>query len=147
MIAIPHWHPMFVHFTIGLLIGGALFLLLSNHLAVEQWRLPLRHSGLLTLALGFIATIATVISGWVAFYTVETTPESYLAMKDHMTWAMLTLITFFAGVLYGLYHYAAGRSSLGAPLSPFLIALCIILIVTAYKGGRLVFHFGLGIAQ
>lgn len=142
---VHHWHPFFVHFTISLLGVGAAFLFISNYLGTAQWRLLLRNAGLLNLGLGVFITIATVISGWAAFYSVDTNPESYAAMKDHMTWAMLTLIAFFAGVLYGIYRYAMGQHSFSIHLSPFLIILCLILAVTAYKGSRLVFHFGLGV--
>ena len=93
---IPNWHPVFVHFTIGLLGISALFYMAGLvtkkdvFYTVGKWN----------LWVGVAITIGTVLAGLQAAGTVDHDAESHAAMMDHRNWALTT-----AGVLA---HWACG---------------------------------------
>ncbi|CAM3699141.1 hypothetical protein VA7868_00282 [Vibrio aerogenes CECT 7868] len=138
---IPNWHPVFVHFTITLITFSGLmqcFIWLkrpdTNH--------PVRFTHKFINITGLIAIIVTILSGYHAYSTVGHDAVSHLAMTAHRNWAMLTLLIFAAGAIMSLIC----RKKLMVPISGiFLVLACLLVTVTAYKGGELVYRYGLGV--
>ncbi|MCW9027553.1 MAG: hypothetical protein OQJ80_01360 [Kangiella sp.] len=79
---IPNWHPIFVHFTVALLVICGIFQLVL-------WVFPSNATSTATSAqswlviLGSIAVLATVGTGLQAYYSVAHDTPSHLAMTDH----------------------------------------------------------------
>lgn len=96
MEIIPNWHPIFVHFTVALLITSVGFYLLARF-DFSEARQP-RWSTLANWNLwaGAAITVLTVAAGIYAFYTVDHDTPSHEAMIEHRNWAIPTFLYFFA---------------------------------------------------
>ena len=89
---IPNWHPLFVHFTIAL-IPLSTFCFISGYLLREkkigkELLIVARWS----LWFGGLAAVATVATGFYAYYTVLHDLPSHVAMTTHRNWAIATFI-------------------------------------------------------
>lgn len=137
---IPNWHPMFVHFTIGLLTISTLlyaagfFLKKENLLIAARWN----------LWIGVTITVGTLLAGFYAYNTVVHDAPSHAAMTNHRNWALLTASIFILLALWALWKQRGARA-----VSPFFVLAMIcatgLLFVTGYKGGEVVYRYGLGV--
>lgn len=139
---IPNWHPIFVHFTIGLLSIAALLYLVGSILKEEHLLLVARWN----LWIGALMTIGTVLAGWDAYNTVTHDVLSHAAMTDHRNWALVTAAIF---ILLALWVFWKQRGVKTVSLV-FVIAILIgagLLAVTGYKGGEVVYRHGMGVMR
>ena len=141
---IPNWHPIFVHFAIGLLTISTGF-----HLVVLFNRKSTNYHQFESVAnwnlwIGSILAVVTVVAGWLAYNSVDHDTPSHLAMTDHRNWAMGT-----AGVFVALAIWSFQRARKSIPIGWVLVTLLVIatglLGATGFKGGELVFRHGLGV--
>lgn len=141
---IPNWHPIFVHFTVGLLLSTVAFHVAAVITGSDPLKQTLSSVANWTLWAGTVITIATVAAGWIAFNTVNHDTPSHHVMLEHRNLAMMTLATFIAVALWSWF-----RAKKNAPIQwPVVIAVCIagvLLISTAWHGGELVYRHGLGV--
>ena len=139
---IPNWHPIFVHFTIGMLGISALFYLAGAVLKKEHLLLVARWN----LWIGALITIGTVLAGWYAYNTVNHDGASHTAMIDHRNWALATAAVFLALALWVIWKQRGART-----VSPVFVAVILLaagmLAVTGYKGGEVVYRHGLGVMR
>ncbi|WP_051122751.1 DUF4440 domain-containing protein [Euryhalocaulis caribicus] len=133
----PHWHPIVVHFTIGLLAVAAF--LYAVALARKQTA-SARIVADWTFAFGLLALIVTVGFGFMAYYTVAHDGPSHAAMTDHRNWALVTAAVFLG---LGLWRWLSKGA--GALFTAGMILAAVLLGVTGFKGGHLVFQYGLGV--
>lgn len=137
---IPNWHPIFVHFTIGLLSISALLYLAGlvlkkpNLLVAARWN----------LWIGAAVTIATVLAGFYAYNTVAHDGPSHAAMTDHKNWALVTASIFGVLALWSLIKHRGAKTVHPAFVALILLASSI-LAITGFKGGELVYRHGLGV--
>jgi uncharacterized membrane protein/ketosteroid isomerase-like protein len=141
----PNWHPVFVHFVVGLLITAVIMLAVAG-LAPQGWprRPSLQTAGDWMLAIGIAAALTAVAAGFQAYYTVAHDGPSHAAMTDHRNWALAASAAF---LLIGFWRYLRRDR---APSILFVLVLIVaagLLTATAWRGGRLVFHHGLGVAS
>lgn len=140
----PNVHPIFVHFAVGLLFTAAILLAVTAFAPAQAgWRDSLGRAGDWMLLLGLAALAGAAAAGFQAFYSVAHDGPSHEAMITHRNWALATAAVF---LIAGIWRWT-GRS--GAPSIPSALALLVaagLLTVTAWWGGRLVFHHGLGVA-
>lgn len=146
---IPNWHPIFVHFTVGLFSGAVGFYILTYltfHLRIVSPRIAsdLETAGRWCLwAAGFTA-IVTVLAGFYAFNTVRHDGISHLAMIDHRNWALPTATAIVLVSLWSMWRdYKRKTLTL-----IFIITLLIVqsmLLATAWRGAELVYRYGLGV--
>lgn len=140
---IPNWHPVFVHFTIGLLMTAALLFLAGALLARRPVGRSLTTAARIDLWIGTAAAIGTVIAGFAAYYTVAHDEPGHAAMTIHLKWAWATLACFLlAAVLAWRDRSRADGASPG--LSALLIAGSISLAITAWLGAENVYRHGIG---
>ncbi len=141
---IPNWHPIFVHFTVALLsVAAGLYLLsvvVSNAQLKQQWRIVARWN----LWLGMAITVLTVLTGWYAYSTVLHDEPSHLAMTDHRNWAQLTASLFLLATVWSIIRHRAGKEASALLLSLLLVAM-VALGSTAWRGGEVVYRYGLGV--
>jgi len=144
---LPNFHPILVHFTVALFsVATALFMvlviakkMLPEKIKEQCWIVA--HWNL-WLAAGI--TLATILAGHHAYNTVAHDAPSHAAMTDHRNWAAATfiLIAILAGWATRLYHQKERVSLI------FISALLITqlaLLSTAWRGGELVYRYGLGV--
>ncbi len=142
MEIIPNWHPIFVHFTIGLLSISALFYLAGAVLKKEQLLVVARWN----LWIGAVATIGTVLAGWYAYNTVTHDGPSHAAMTNHRNWALVTASIFILLALWAFWKHRGANT-----VSPVFVAVILLaaglLAITGYKGGEVVYRHGLGVMR
>jgi len=144
MEIIPNWHPIFVHFTLGLLsLSVALYVIsvfLKSPELKNQWQIVARWN----LWLGTAITLATVLAGWYAYNTVAHDEPSHLAMTEHRNWALVTTATFLLLTAWSIWQHSKARA-----INPLfilgLVAAAVLLTSTAWHGGELVYRHGLGV--
>ncbi|HCM83945.1 MAG TPA: DUF2231 domain-containing protein [Alphaproteobacteria bacterium] len=141
---IPNFHPIFVHFTIALFTTSFLLFLAGSSLHSHQWSETMLKAAHVNLWIGAIFTIFTLLAGWDAYNTVSHDGPSHAAMTDHRNWALVTAAVWAILAFWSLkYHRKIARVSI-----PFLALLFVawgLLMTTGYKGGEIVYRYGLGV--
>ncbi len=141
---LPNWHPMFVHFTVALLIVATAIHLLSRFLPDSELRNQLSIVARWNLRIGVAITLITVALGWYAYYTVDHDTPSHLAMTTHRNWAMATLTLFLGVAGWEHYLHRHGKNK-GRLFTALLVGAASLLLVTAWHGGELVYRYGVGV--
>lgn len=141
---IPNWHPVFVHFTIGLLIVAAVFHIIAafNTRSANYYQFENVANWNLWVGAGF--AIITAIAGWFAFNSVDHDTPSHLAMLDHRNWALVTTAVFIALAVWS-FRRAKKAMAINWLITLPLLAACGLLMTTGWKGGELVYRHGLGV--
>lgn len=146
---IPNWHPIFVHFTVGLFSISVLFYLLAYFTTyirfvpqtfVREFEVATRWC-LWTAA---IITILTVSFGFYAYYTVQHDAVSHAAMTVHRNWALFTAAFIFLLACWSYWRYYKRQAMTFLFLLMLLLTQGLILI-TAWHGGELVYRYGIGV--
>lgn len=138
----PNLHPLVVHFAVALLLTATALITIavaSGRTAIYQ---PLAIAGRLVLWIGLIALVLTIAAGLQAYYSVGHDGPSHAAMTDHRNWAFATLAVF---VISGALSWVKRKSDLTVRDVVLLLSSSAILVVTAYKGGELVYRYGIGV--
>lgn len=137
---LPNWHPILVHFTIALLSLSALlyvagaFLKKPHILTVARWN----------LWIGGTVTVGTVLAGLYAYNTVVHDAPSHAAMTDHRKWALLTASVFILLALWAFWKQR-GAKTVSPVFAVLMVMAAGLLAVTGYKGGEVVYRYGLGV--
>lgn len=144
MAIIPNWHPIFVHFTVGLLITAALLhvahRLLSNSEVKGQCAIVARWN----LWIGAVFAVFTVIAGFLAYNSVDHDTPSHIAMTLHKNWALGTLAAI---LIVTIWSFISHRKNVALPIALTIAVLVSsgLLAATAWHGGELVYRYGLGV--
>ncbi|WP_455199484.1 DUF2231 domain-containing protein [Kaarinaea lacus] len=144
MEIIPNWHPIFVHFTVALFSVAALVMLASYVLGSVTLRDQLRLVARWNIWIGAVFVALTVLSGLIAYNTVNHDTPSHLAMTNHRNWALVTSAVFLVLAIWLAATVRAGKATSGL-FVVLLLAATGLLGVTAWKGGELVYRYGLGV--
>lgn len=140
---IPNWHPIFVHFTVALLSLAAGLFVVTPFLRPplqEQWRTVARWS--LWFGAGF--AVITGLTGLYAYNTVNHDTPSHAAMTEHRNWALATITLFLVMAVWSALRVRR-RQALGAIFSVAMVVAAGVLAATAWRGGELVYRYGLGV--
>lgn len=147
---IPNWHPVFVHFTVGLLLTSVALFLAAALVRKEKLRGKILAVASWNLWLGTLVTVGTLLAGFYAFNTVPHQFEAqHLAMLDHRKWALGAAALFVVLALWSLISTLRGKGAITGWTNALFLALLLAagasLAATGYKGGELVFRHGLGV--
>jgi len=126
----------------ALLFTGVIF----DLLAAATKRDGLRAAGFWMIVSGAIGAGLAVASGLLAERTIEHGEGMHLVMEQHETLAIATTVLFGAIALYRVIR----RGHMGPREQPVVLTAGVIglglLLVTAQRGGALVFDWGGGIS-
>lgn len=141
---LPNWHPVFVHFTVALLLVAAVLHLLSHFISNGKLSGELMLVARWNLWIGVGFALLTVGAGWHAYNTVAHDTPSHIAMTEHRNWAMATFVLFLGIAGWEYYLYRHGKSK-GWLFTGLLAIAAALLLTTAWHGGELVYRHGLGV--
>ena len=141
---LPNWHPIFVHFTVALLIVAAAMHVLSHFVSDTGLRNQLTITARWNLWIGVGFTFLTVAAGWYAFNTVTHDAPSHRAMIEHRNWALLTFAVILGIAAWEYYLQRHGKGK-GWLFTGLLLVAASLLLSTAWHGGELVYRYGLGV--
>ena len=150
----PSWdgfHPLVIHFPIGLLLIVPLFLAIS--LLPTRWSRCSALAALVLMVAGTVSAFVAVSTGFAAGEMAERTPEITAVIERHMSLAETTRMVFSAlTVVYALLLAVPLAMRREFPHKVFAAAQAVFLIVymagalvlvnTGHQGGRLVHEFG-----
>lgn len=135
------FHPAIVHFPIALLVFGggweACGLLFGRAAAV-------RGGGILTLA-GTLALLPTVVSGYVASYSVAVPTGVGRRLGLHELGAWLVVAVFVALLFWKGWNRGRIPESQRVAYAILLSVGVLLVAFTALFGGELVFIHGVGV--
>lgn len=141
---IPNWHPVFVHFSVALLLASAVLFVLSKF--VTNWRLEDQWlaAAYWNLWLGALITVGTVIAGFLAFNSVKHDDPAHIAMLAHRLWALVAAASVWVLAIWGVFQYRAQKRPHVLFISAMVIGASLVA-AAAWRGGELVFRHGLGV--
>lgn len=141
---LPNWHPILVHFTLALYVAAVVFLTVGHAGRQKSWAPGLVSAGTWNLFMAAAVTILTVAAGFYAYNTVAHDAPSHAAMTDHRNWGIAsTLIVLGAGL------WLAWTRRKQVAIGPLALAVLMVSLIplglTGWKGGELVYRYGLGV--
>lgn len=142
---IPNLHPIFVHFTVALLTVASLLFLLSAFCKKSECQAKCLTVAKWNFFIGAFISIGTLLSGLQAYNVVNHDTLSHAAMTSHRNWAFVTAAVFFI-LAFCLIKYRS-KDRVRIPFVVCMLVGTILLLTTAYKGGELVYRYGLGVAS
>jgi uncharacterized membrane protein len=149
MIDLVHIHPMLVHFPIVLfLVAIAVQLLALARGGDLSERACLPSIGLVALILAALAALAAAVFGDIALdHAIEL---GFLKdpLETHQELGLTTTCIFVAlAVVQGLARWRriSLRAARGWSLALVGVVGCVILLLTAYHGGNLVYKIGVNV--
>ncbi len=132
-------HPILVHFPVALLTAYVIAAV-SAYFFRSDW---LEKTAGFLLLLGVIAALAAVTTGKIAESAIA--PPAASVGEMHETFATLTTVLFSALFMLQLRMRNSGNRTLKTVLIALSLVGLVLLILTAYYGGRLVYDFGTGV--
>lgn len=139
----PNLHPMFVHLPIALLTANWVFDLLSIVTKKQEFE----RTGWWTLLAGMIGLAGTIATGLMAeaSVTIEETARSFFEMHEQLAFGVAAIYSALV-----LWRFAA-RTYIPQRLRWLYLVMTllgvILVWVTGWYGGELVFRFGIGVQQ
>ena len=144
MEIIPNWHPIFVNFTVALFVVSTVLYIVALLAPNAPWRPGCLVAAHWNLVLGAGFALITVGTGLNAYYTVAHDSPSHAAMTNHRNWAFVTASVIVATGFWQWFQRRRGSQS-DVLFAITLVLAGGLLTVTAWKGGELVFRYGLGV--
>lgn len=143
---IPNWHPIFTHFTIGLLLTGSALFLVGYLFRHNNTGMRITTAARWNLGIGAAFAVITIATGYQAYYSVAHDTPSHAAMTIHLKWAWTAFVLFAIAALLA-WRDRKRLAGAGIVLSIVLIAAASALAVTGYLGGENVYRHGIGVMR
>ncbi|SHO57266.1 DUF2231 domain-containing protein [Vibrio quintilis] len=137
---LPNWHPMLVHFSITLLFFTCVVQMFVCIRSPAE-RHPIHYVMKWLVALGIVSVIAAVSSGFYAYQSLELDGPAHKEMMMHRNYALGSMCVFLSGAII----YAFFSSSLRSLACLCFILAFLLVAITGFHGGELVFRHGLGV--
>jgi len=141
---LPNWHPIFVHFTVALLVISVILFVVAQLIGKR----PLQKQCLIVarwnLWIGTGFALITVLAGWLASNGVAHDTISHAVMEKHRNLALATFANLLP--LAGWAWWTQYKSKeIGIPFIGFALLLLGLLTSTAWQGSELVYRYGVGV--
>jgi len=143
---IPNWHPIFVHFTLGLLLTSTALFIFGALVRARPVGAQATMVARWNLWIGSAFAVVTVAAGFIAYNSVAHDAEAHTAMTVHMRWALGTLILFVIAAILA-WRTRTRTAGTGPLLALFLLAGAGALLITGWLGAENVYRHGLGVMR
>lgn len=144
---IPNWHPIWVHFAIGLLFTGTLFYALAWAGRGRAWTNSALAAARWNLVAGALFALTAVLTGWLAANSVAHDDAAHANMLVHRNWALTATTLFVIAGVWLWRQWRRAKAKPSGPLLALLLAGSAVLGVTGYEGGQNVYEYGLGVQR
>ncbi len=137
--ALLNYHPLFVHFPIALWTAALLFELAARALKREEFD----RTACAVLALGALAAVPAVFSGWSAQASVPDSGPANEIKELHEN--LMITASILSGILAAVGLFVLPRkptAMLRAAFLAGLLVLCGLMAAGADRGALLVYHYG-----
>ena len=146
ILGLHEWHPIFVHFTVALVFSATIIFAATYIQKKGRFHKEAFIVAHWMLWIGAIASVATLATGFIAFDAVEHDMFSHLAMVNHREWALITFVLVIVTAIWAFVRHLNHKTE-GWRFLAILLVCSFFVGVTAYKGGRLVYEYGLGVER
>ncbi len=138
---IPNWHPIFVHFSVAFIsfIGVLQLVIWLRPNSPKRNELIFMQKALILVTI--FSVVLTVLTGWLAFNSVAHDTPSHMAMTDHRNWALATASVFLVSAILFFTRPNLRNGLVGV----MLLMSAGLVAVTGFKGGEVVYRYGLGV--
>lgn len=151
MIPVQHIHPMLVHFPIVFFLSAAAFDIvatLSGHSVTgRSWA---GSVSLVLVLLAAVSAVATFFFGGMALHFAEAGGFSSEVAEIHEGLGEMTTAVFVMWAIIRSFTYwrdMSGRGAVRAVAPAFEILGAMLVSLTAYYGGELVYGLGVNVAH
>ena len=143
---VPNWHPVWVHFPIALRSIAVVLFVLAGVLRDRPMAPGATLVARWNLALGVLLLIPSLITGYLAYGSVEHDSAGHEAMTRHLWAAWITTGLFIAAAIAAWMdrHRQAGASVL---LLVLLVPGLAAISATGYLGAENVYRHGIGVER
>lgn len=139
------WHPLLVHFTVGLLATSVGLYFVACVVKATPWRERFTVAAEINLWAGALVSALTVGAGMIAFGTAPHGDDAHDLMLLHSWLAYGTFALFgLLAAISAWRHLGPARPPSWIFLAGLVVALCV-LSVTGFVGGELVFSHAVGV--
>jgi uncharacterized membrane protein len=140
-----HWHPIFVHFTVGLLFTASVLFIVRAVCRDLGWEKNCLTAAVWMFWIGIVITLITAASGLMAYLTLPHLDENTRSMiNKHVIAAVLTAATYLL-LAFFLWKHQRRKMPPSNGWTTFLFVGLVLLACTGYLGGNLVFDRGIGV--
>ncbi|MCX7706903.1 MAG: DUF2231 domain-containing protein [Anaerolineae bacterium] len=143
----PDWltplHPRVVHFPIALSLVGAVFAAIGLLRREERWF----SYGQLSLLLGGLGTLAAAVTGLIDQSAAPQEASVLGVINQHITAGILLAVAIGLALYWPLRdrHLLKGSHSARWGYLALLAAVMLLVLLSGWLGGRLVYEFGVGV--
>lgn len=135
-------HPRFVHFPIAFCLAGAMAIGLGIFARRSRWW----EWGRISLFVGWLGILAAIVSGLMDQSRVAPGAAAAAVLDQHITVGIALLVVFGLALYWPLRDkklFVPGH--IPWPYLGLLLLGAALVLVEGWLGGRLVYHFGVGV--
>jgi len=134
-------HPAVVHFAIGLFTASVILDIIGFSTKREYFN----SAGWLNLTLAVVASLVSVLTGFLAEDSVIVTKEAHRLMEIHETLGLVVLGIAAILMIWRLFN----QGPLSNRQIPFYIIIAVagllFLLASGHYGGEMVYEYGVGV--
>lgn len=145
MLSPWHFHPIFVHFVIALLIISSLLFIIAMLGRNTTWFDKCYTTARWNFWIGLLFAVFTAVTGLIAYFTVPNIDKTMRwAINFHLLFAVLTVL-FYVTLAAFLWNRLRKNLLPSKTWTASLVIGIILILITGFLGGRLVFDKGVGV--
>jgi uncharacterized membrane protein len=139
-------HPLLVHLPVGLWVTSLIFDILALATGMPVWA----GASFWMMVFGSGFALFAAIPGFLDYLFLDMTREAHRIATYHMLLNLTIVAIFIADILWRLSLFVRVPSILYfVPVGPFILSIIAVLLlaVSGWLGGQLVFHHHLGVTM
>ena len=134
-------HPVLVHFTLAFVVTGGV----CEAVGIFRRNPRLESFGMALVLMGTLALVPTVVAGLLAENTVSLPPGLGGDLDWHARVSFVVLGVFLVALVWKAWHRGVLPPSQRSPYALLLLLGVLLILISAYLGGDLVYGHGVGV--